>query len=527
MIGLSLCALLYTSSVAKNVERSNNYRRSLNMGDGALDLAFAFWRETCRLKSNIDRPGADFAAVPLPTASMFDHVTNFVAQRTPNTGTNFVTLANYSVLAVDPQGNPVDQSAAPPMGIGMSITTRSTFYKASVDVTLPTRGAPQTLKLRRIFEKQIVAPWDYAIFYVDDLEIHPGPQFTVTGPVHSNGKVYTGHNTLTFASKMSYGDDWSIGFSPLENTHPETPTSPVWPSNQPPTREQGVQPYGLDALRIFNTTDANPNNDSYREIIEQRVGTSPDPFTDLTDPNNPREARYYDQADLRILIGAGGALTIKDGTDTVLTNKSSGNGKRLYNLITGAVTTGQTIQDNREAAQVSLSNLDIRQLYNAFKTGGTLSDIPFNGVIYIADTTAASSPATQRRAIRLINGSQIPQGGLTIASDNAVYIQGDYNSGANGGTQPLSNALGAANDPTKPTVPGYTRQPCAVVADAVMILSNAWNDFELYSRYQPASGHEHHGQHCDYLRHRAIWNFQQQLLRRRGKLPSLSGRLGL
>lgn len=476
MTALSLCAMLYTSSVAKNVERSNNYRRSLDLGDGALDYAFAYWRETSRLKSNIARPGADYVNVPLPTASMFNEVTNFVAQRSPNSGSSLATIANYGIVAVDPQYLSVDQSVAPPMGIGMSIATRSTYYKATADISLPVRGGPMTIKMRRIFEKQIVSPWNYAIFYIDDLEIHPGPTFVVTGPVHSNGKVYTGHNTLTFASKMSYGDDWSIGFMPGDGSHPETPTSPNWPSNQPPTREQGQQPYGLDSTRIFSTTDTNPNNDSYREIVEQRSGTATDPFTDLTDPSNPRKARYYDQADIKILISSTGAMTIRDGTDSLLTSSSTGNSKKIYDLVNSAIVTGTSLQDNREAAQVKLTNLDVSKFYDAFKTGGTMAAIPFDDVIYISDARAATAPANERRAIRLINGSRIPQGGLTIASDNAIYIQGDYNTGATGGTFPASNKTGTANDPTQPTVTGYNREPCAVIADAVCILSNNWND---------------------------------------------------
>lgn len=477
LTSLSLCALLYTSSVAKNVERSNNYRRCLDLGDGAIDYGFAFWRETCRMKSNITRPGADFANIPLPTATMFNRVTNFQAQRTPNASTTaLVTLANYNLVAVDPQYLPVDQSVAPPMGIGMSIGTRSTYYKMSADVSLPTRGNPMLVKMRRIFEKQIVAPWNYAIFYIDDLELHPGPDFVVTGPVHSNGKVYTGHASLTFASKLTYGDDWSIGFKPGDGSHPETPTTPHWPSNQPPTREQGQQPYGLDSTRIFSTTDTSANNDSYREIVEQKSGTGTDPFTDLTDPSNPRQARYYDQADIKILFSSTGTMTVRDGSDTLLTSTSTGNAKKIYDLVNSAVITGTSIQDNREAAQVKLTNLDISKFYAAFKTGGTMATVPFDGVIYISDARAASAPANERRAIRLINGAFVPQGGLTIASDNAIYIQGDYNTGASGTSIPPSNKTGSANDPTQPTVAGYNREPCAVIADAVMILSNNWKD---------------------------------------------------
>src|SRR5206468_4817822 len=38
--------------------------------------------------------------------------------------------------------------------------------------------------------------------------------------------------------------------------------------------------------------------------------------------------------------------------------------------------------------------------------------------------------------------------------------------------QPMSNS----GDPTQPTVPGYSRQPAAIIGDAVTILSNSWSD---------------------------------------------------
>ena len=452
----SIVAFNSTMTLARNVERTNIYRDAMNIGDGALEHAFGYWREVSRGRSNINRPGSDYAGLPLPTAGMFDQVPNFTASASanPTDGTPF-TIANFSISAVDPQCNVVAQNVAPPTGVGMSIGTRSTYYLAKADVTLSTMNGRVEAKMRRVFEKAILSPWNYAIFYVDDLEIQPGPPFVVTGWVHSNGKVYTGHDTLTFASKMTYGDDWSIGFLPGEMSHNgETPRPPRYPDNRPPTREQGEQPYGLDAQRIFSTTDTSANNDSYREIVEQRSGAGFDPFTDLTDPSQPREARYYDQADIRILIGAGGSLIVRDGNNNALTSASTGNGKKVYDLVVSAISSGQTIQDNREAAQVKLSTVDIKKIRDAYSAGGNLSGTPFNGVIYVSDTTAATAPANERRAIRLKNGAKLPPGGLTIASDNAVYIQGDYNTGTTTTSSPLSNAPGAANDPTKPTVSG-------------------------------------------------------------------------
>ncbi len=478
LVVCTVCALEYTSVIAKNVERSNARRQELDIGDGAIEYAFAYWRETCRQKTNLARPGLDFADLPLPTAAMFNNIANFTAQVGPNFDPdNPKTIASFAIQAVDPQYNLVDQTIAPPPSIGMAIGASSVFYKVSADVSVPTRGQALITKLRRIFEKQIVSPWTYAIFYADDLEIQPGPHFDINGAVHSNGNVYTGHSSLNFLGAMSYGGDWTVGFMPADTTHSgETPASPSWPSNQPPTREQGQQPFGLDSLRIFSTADPNPSNDSYRELVEQRNAALTDPFATLLDPASPIKTRYYDQADVKVLVGAGGALTFKDASDITLTNGSSGLAKTLFDTFSNAVSTGDSIQDNREAAQVTLTTLDLGKIYDACKAGGALAGTGFGGVIYVTDTTASVAPVNERRAIRLKNGSQIAPGGLTIVSDDAIYIQGDFNTGATGGTWPDSDAAGASNDPAKPTIPGYTRQPCAVIADAVILLSNNWND---------------------------------------------------
>ncbi len=73
----------------------------------------------------------------------------------------------------------------------------------------------------------------------------------------------------------------------------------------------------------------------------------------------------------------------------------------------------------------------------------------FNGILYIDDVS--STGYADPKAIRLRNGSTLPTDGLTVGSQNPVYIQGDY------------NTVG-------------TRVSSAVFADAVTILSNNWSD---------------------------------------------------
>src|SRR6476660_3916078 len=120
LAALSATAFISTMTLARNVERSNTYREALNIGDGALEHAFGYWREVARQRSNVNRPGADFSGLPLPTAAMFASVPNFTASSNANPTTgNPYAVANFKITAVDPEYNVVAQNVAPPTGTGM------------------------------------------------------------------------------------------------------------------------------------------------------------------------------------------------------------------------------------------------------------------------------------------------------------------------------------------------------------------------------------------------------------------------
>jgi hypothetical protein len=468
----------YTTTINRHVQRTNNLQAAVAIADGAIENQFSYWREICRINTTQAMPTSYMQYIPVPTQAQFPNIPNFTAKAgtlanlTDEYDANY-TVSNLKVVAVDPQFQPLPSaSATPNPGIGMSGNDATFNYVALADVTLPVVRGKVVARVRRIFQKQQYSPWTYAIFYVDPLEIHPGPAFTVTGPVHTNADLFTGHSSLTFADKVTYARDWTIGFMPGDGTHPETPTKPNWASGLPPALDIAHQPFGLDSTRIFNPTDSNPNNDSYHELVEPPDTTQTDPLVGQ---------RYYDQADIIVTVNASNAITYArsngDGTVTALTNTSSGNDKKLYDLINGAITTNQVLQDNREGAQVRLATLDLSKIRKP-KNDGWKGDPVFNGVIYLRDSSGTS---TTHRGFRLQNGQYIPQGGLTIASPNPVYIQGDFNTGKN----PPSNT-GTPTDPDGDmsgaggtTSQAYVRQPCSVIADAVNILSNNWSDSNL------------------------------------------------
>jgi len=492
----------YTYTVNRHVQRSNTLQSAVAVGDSCIDILFSNWRAICSVPGSVNIPQktSAFSTIPLPVPSQLNlpSVTNFAKRGTnldPTIDEYFpdYTISNYKVIAVGPEWNALasaDTTPVPMLGqIAAALTsvapTTSLVYNyiASADVTLPALGPTGTVvaRVRRVFQKQQLSPWNFAIFYEDDLEIHPGPLLTVTGWVHTNSDLYTGHDTLTFADKVTYGSDWSIGFRPGETYHAgDVPASPHYPLNLPPAQENHkLDPFGTHP--VWDLTDANPNNDSWRELIEQPVAGFTDPLAAVgSDPSQ----RYYDQAAIKILIDNSGNATIKKLDGTTVTSSSTGLNLKLYTAVTNALTaTAQrSIQDNREAAPVRLTTLDIGSIVtslNASSGSSSYIDSPlWNGIIYITDTSATNNtlippPPPVHRGIRLKNGKVLPTDGVTIASANPVYIQGDYNTGT--GTVP-SNIPAPLNDPTTPQSSGYTRQPAAVLADAVNILSNNWDD---------------------------------------------------
>ena len=240
----------YTTVVRRHVQRSEALQAATTIGDGVLEHAFSYWRETCR--SNTD---ASLNTGLLPEHSAADpesipERSDFSAQRASAdlTAASAPTVSNFQVIAVDPEMNPVATSDPLVPAIGQSPVTATYSYLGEADVTLPVQGGNVSARVRRVFQKEQLSPWNWAIFYVDPLEIQPGAPMTVTGWVHTNANLYTGHDLLTFQSKVTYGTDWVVGFMPGDarapgGSGPETPTTPDYASNLAPGLRRGASAF--------------------------------------------------------------------------------------------------------------------------------------------------------------------------------------------------------------------------------------------------------------------------------------------
>jgi len=326
-------------------------------------------------------------------------------------------------------------------------------------------GSTVTAKVRRVFEKKFDNPWTFAMLYMDDLEFQPTAGFTVTGPVSTNGSLYIGSSNFTTTDRVSYGADYVNGYSPNDTSHNGSITAPNFPANEPPSQASPYLPFGWNVS--FSTSDTNPNNDSYHDVIEQPNSSYSDALSNI---------RMYNQADYRVLIDQNNNITVTDYNGNSVSSTIS-------NAIKGAITTNQAIQDNREGTYVRLATVDVGIITTNINNGTIpVSNNSNTGmVLYVKDTTtngtgvsskiggSGSTVTTTERAIRLKNGVNLPSSGLTFVSENPVYIQGDYNTGGN-------NPPSDTGTFTSPTVNGYTRKPAAVYADAINILSSAWSD---------------------------------------------------
>lgn len=123
---------------------------------------------------------------------------------------------------------------------------------------------------------------------------------------------------------------------------------------------------------------------------------------------------------------------------------------------------------------------------NVLDTDFTNEAVRYTGAgNHISPTIAATiDHSFYRRGVRLINGTTLPgiydaanslnTKGFTLASENGVYVQGNYN----------ATGISTVGTPTAST--DYNPQntathiPASIVADAVIILSNNWNDAKSF-----------------------------------------------
>jgi len=279
--------------------------------------------------------------------------------------------------------------------------------------------------------------FQFAIFYNVPLEFTPAPPMVINGPVHCNTNIY-----LNPAGALTFNNDLTSS-----GTIVEGPISlgPLNMSLGGSITYNGRHDSGVSTMSLPIGTNSSPA--AVRQTIEV-------PPASESSSSSLGQQRYYNLCDL-IVVVSNNTVKVTSGLWNNFTTALT------TNEVNFLITTNTQFASKRENKTIKAINLDISKLvlWNATNTLIRPS-LPWHDVksIYVADRRTQF--ATNEGGLRLINGTNLPPLGLTVATSSPLYIQGDYNCPA--------GALNTTN--TSGTL------PASVAGDAITILSTAWAD---------------------------------------------------
>ena len=308
----------------------------------------------------------------------------------------------------------------------------------TIDATALNSVDNTSIELTQNFETGLVPIFQFAVFYNNNLEIAPGPEMTLLGRVHTNGNLYIqSNNSLSIDSYVT-----TTG-SIIHGRHPESGMST---SNGDVKIKDADGNYVNMKLPDNSWMDANRSTwyDSSVSMWDGRVQDSThgqralnlplassaggDPHKIIERSTGGNVDSYEEKASLKFIDQQ--ALQLVGGTWTDVTADMVAKG-----IITFS---NNKFYDARELKNVDVMELDMEKLY--VEGYG-----PSNGVIYYSDQDGSRDYPAMR-----LNNADSLAAPLTIASENPVYTNGNYNS--------------------------TNKKPAAILADAVTFLSVNWND---------------------------------------------------
>jgi hypothetical protein len=311
---------------------------------------------------------------------------------------------------------------------GYASTFRVTAYAEDVASQRYVEGGVQ-----QDVQLALIPAFQFALFYNMDMEIHPGANMTIRGRVHSNGNIYSEAQAhLTFAGDVSAVGQIVRGKKPDDPLH----------RNPGQVSFAGQHEGGARSLNLATGTDNSPG--AVRQIVEL-------PPLNESPTSQMGQHRLYNRADLVILVY----------DNKVEASSSGGKGPSLaWSTVSQFVRTNKTFYNKREGKTVKAVELDIAQLVAWNNTQNSFKNALGRDVssIYIADLRSQSS--STEPGVRVVNGQALPPLGLTVATPDPLYVQGHFNA--------PDAVLGTDNTSGS--------KPAAFIADAITVLSGAWND---------------------------------------------------
>lgn len=486
--------ILSTNQVLSS-SRSADVDAMQTTAEGLIDFAYASWRTG--MKSN--------GAGPLT----YTQANALVAANKRPALPSWMTYKKFTIEPMDASGSRLTAANSVPVSIPTISQNpkgwRANVYQYLVRVVLEanTVGGKKTVAMEGILRHDSVPPVGGLFYTEGDFELYKPAPMIIDGPVFTNEDAMVSTHYPNAPERLRFLPDATLShvgpYNVMVPPGAEQWSAPGANDVLSPTYDRGsenqvfktdrMEGIGMGTAAEFNTTDNNPNNDGNRELIEP-------PVAGHTDPPGIAASRIYNNAGLIIEIagliptgtpnavsaGTGaftwGNVTVraKNGTsltaaktNSIISALSNGETETWYNPATRK-NENRTVQrkmyDKREATDVLVSDVNVTNL------SSTLNTVTgFNNILYVHNTANVSGP----KGIRLLNGGTLPTNGLTLGTEGGVYVRGDYNTGmVSSANEVPSNANPSSTAQTYKN--GYVTKPAAIAADAIMFLSNSWND---------------------------------------------------
>lgn len=465
--GMSIAWLEYASYNATMSRRSIAYQKARMAAEAGLDHGIRKLKEDLfRYQFSLDSYELDNLLgeinPPAPPDSDFSY-------QTPDGAYAFEVVADSGVESGDmPEGTHFEGVN----GEYQVFTVRCGAYSEKDEV-----GA--------VLEQQMIAMSffiiRFGVFYEEDLEVLPGPEMVFEGPVHCNTDMYIGGPLLFEDNITCHGDIYARRKDrPTKATG--TPRAYNDSDYPVPFKEGGItydsthEQWMVEALKRWDgrvqsgvhgvdTLDPpiNPLDDPYA-IIQRPLETTHTNYHEETEVE-----KYSVKAGLTLHVQADGTLVATDhfGTDVssrfneaelrhqshlsngMWTYKKKSNHKYKF-INQGSYTVDERFYDGRENAWMAPVDIYVDELMDDFPelfSGTTYGVEDGKGLVYVTRDDPTSG---ERPVVRIRNGIETPSGGLTVATDLPLYLEGNYNT-----------------DDTS---------PCMVCGDAVTLLSEDWQD---------------------------------------------------
>jgi hypothetical protein len=466
-----------TSTVANLNQRSNQFTVLNNAAEAATEEVYAL------MAQDFSANGPGFVAASLanyrtryPSATDNPYWSDFLFSDAQ--GNNSSTYVSFVTNYTGPL----------PTQYTNQFATTSPIYKIVSNVTMPGSSANIVGTAQKDLMLAMVPITTYAIFYNGELEFSDCATMVVNGRVHSNSDICSGAGsgaTLTFNGPVTC---CNVIQSPPRG-------GLTYTFNQGTTYNSG------DTTNVVSVQISIPMTNTHSIIDLPPAGESP-----LSLVGQQRE---YNRAQVVLVVTNS---PLGGGPEVMVTLQTSYNGTPpgndpykwtvpvatpLTNVTTTFLITNSTIQlpfltlnntfgDQRQGqpnlfvTQIDVGAFNGWALTNSVvrtKLSQALGTYPL--ILYVADQRYIGT--SQQAVVRLVNAQKLPpnatpQGvnlGFTVATENPLYVMGDYNTTIDG----VHFAL----------TPGSTTNgwsvPAALISDAVTILSSSWSDAKSNSGY--------------------------------------------